>query len=561
MKNKAGIIGVILLCVLVVGCSKIGSKSPAKLAEQYMAKAQEYEAKGDQVKALKQYKLAQTVDPENQVAREKSTKIEQELNTLAEKHYRTGLTFYRQGQYAPARREFLIALRYNPEHKEAKDKLTTTGKEIEQVKRFIVHTVQPEETISTLADRYYGDYRKFHLIAAYNELEDATKVTVGQEIKIPVIEGIPIITDPAAIQTETGEAPESIPGEIITVKRFITHTVQPGESLSRLAQMYYGDYRKFDIIAKFNNLANGASVRVGQEIKIPEVQGVPFLGEGKAEETKETALTEDQPAIEEVTKRQTEEVLSKKQITIEDQTVNYRELGIELYKSKEYSDAIAEFHKVLNVHPDDQIALNYLSLAYFEKGRRSFDKEAYRQAIGEFETSLQYNKNCSDCREYINKSQEKLHANLRNDAIVLYNQKKFKEAIAKFEALAKKKPDDSVVNEYLAKTHFQQGLILFGKEDYLAARDEFKAALKYDNDCDKCEENIRKSKDAYMEIHYDKGLAYFGDQKLAEAIQEWELVYALDQNYKDVNKNLTKAKTLLERLESIKRSKSQESSQ
>ena len=66
---------------------------------------------------------------------------------------------------------------------------------------------------------------------------------------------------------------------------------------------------------------------------------------------------------------------------------------------------------------------------------------------------------------------------------------------------------------------------------------------------------------SYKEIHYEKGLAYFGDQKLAEAIQEWESVSAIDPNYKDVNKNLTKAKTLYERLESIKRSKTQESTQ
>jgi hypothetical protein len=56
-------------------------------------------------------------------------------------------------------------------------------------------------------------------------------------------------------------------------------------------------------------------------------------------------------------------------------------------------------------------------------------------------------------------------------------------------------------------------------------------------------------------------LAYFGNQKLAEAIHEWELVSELDPNYKDVNRNLTKAKALLERLENIKRSKTQETKQ
>jgi tetratricopeptide (TPR) repeat protein len=143
----------------------------------------------------------------------------------------------------------------------------------------------------------------------------------------------------------------------------------------------------------------------------------------------------------------------------------------------------------------------------------------------------------------------------------LYNQKEFKEAIVKFEAVVKNDPKDSGALAYLEKSHFQQGLILFGKEDYLAARDEFKTALEYNKNCNQCEKNIQKSEDTYKEVHYDKGLAYFGDQKLAEAIQEWESVSALDPNYKDVNKNLTKAKTLYERLESIKRSKTQENTQ
>ena len=552
MKNKAAISGVIFLIFLIAGCAGFGSKSPTQLAKEYTAKAQAYEKKGDLVEALKQYKLVLTVDPQNKLAQEKRATLEPHLNKLAEEHYRTGLKYYRQGQYPPARKEFLTALRYNPEHAEAKDKLTAARKEIEHVKRYIVHTLQADETISTLAERYYGDYRKFHLIAEYNELEDATKVTVGQEIKIPVIAGTPIIADPATIQTDTGEVPEALPGEVITVKRYIIHTVRPNESLSKLAMMYYGDYGKFDLIAKFNSIEDGTSVRVGQEIKIPEVEGLPFLVKGETEETK-TAVIPKEPAVTEAMPEKTE--------AIEDQTVNYRELGIELYNKKEYADAIIEFNKVLNVTPADKVTLNYLALAYFEKGRQSFGEKSYSQATEEFEASLKYNNDCSDCREYIKKIQKRNRANLQEDAIALYNGKKYKEAIVKFEALAKKNPKDSQVKDYLAKSHFEQGLVLFGKEDYLAARDEFKTSLQYDKNCEQCAKNIQKCEATYKEVHYDMGLAYFGDQKLADAIREWESVSAIDPNYKDVNKNLTKARTLLERLESIKRSKAQENTQ
>jgi tetratricopeptide (TPR) repeat protein len=472
MKHKTGIIGIVIVLALAIGCAGTGKKSPEQLAEEYTEKAQNFEAQGNLVEALEQYKLVLTVDPENQLAKEKSTTLEQELNKKAEEHYQVGLKFYNQGQYREARKEFLTALRLNPEHADAKDKLTATKKEIEHVTGYVVHTLQPEETISTLADKYYGDYRKFHLIAEYNELEDATKVTVGQLIKIPVIEGIPIIADPASIQTDTDKDAETSPGEIITVKRYITHTVQPEETLSKLAQMYYGDLKKYDVIGKFNNLGDGSPIRVGQELKIPEVEGLPFFAEGEVEETEMARITPQTSVPREEPKQLNKVAIEKKQITIEDQAVNYRELGIELFKNKEYKAAITEFQKVLNVNPDDSIA-----------------------------------------------------------------------------------------REYLAKSHFQQGLVIFGKEDYLVARDEFKAALQYDKDCDKCEDNIQKCEDTYKEVHYNKGLAYFGDQKLAEAIAEWEMVSSLDPNYKDVNKNLTKAKTLLERLESIKRSKAQDNKQ
>jgi tetratricopeptide (TPR) repeat protein len=558
MKTKAGIVGIIILFVWAGGCATFGTKSPKQLADDYTAKARQYEAKGDLVAALEQYKLVLTVDPENQLAQQKRKAIEPQLNKLAEEHYQSGLKFYRQGQYRPARKEFLTALRYNPDHKEAKDILTANRKELEHVNRYIVHTIQGDETISTLAERYYGDYRKFHLIAEYNELEDATKVTVGEQIKIPVIEGIPIIADPAEIQADSTAPASALSGEVIIAKRFITHIVQPEESLSKLALMYYGDYSKYDLIAKFNDIKNDSSLRVGQEIKIPEIEGLPFLAGKKAPEMKTADIPKDLEATAALTEQAKEEENLQPQMPAEDQTVNYRELGIELYKNKEYVDAINEFNKVLNVNPTDPIALNYIALAYFEKGRSSFENKAYPQAQREFETSLKYNKDCPECRQYIDQIEKKNHVSLREDAIALYNGKKFEEAIVKLEAVAQENPKDAPIQDYLAKSHFQEGLVLFGKEDYLAARDQFKASLKYDKKCDQCEKNIQKCENTYKEVHYDKGLANFGDQKLAEAIAEWESVSALDPDYKDVKKNLTKARDLLERLESIRRSKTEE---
>jgi tetratricopeptide (TPR) repeat protein len=558
---KAGILSGFFLLALLTGCAMMGSKSPEALAKDYTAKAQQFEKQGDLVEALKQYKLVLTVDPDNQLAREKIAALEPQMRKLAEKHYREGIKFYNKGQYGPARKEFLTALRYNPEHTRAKTRLAGTSKDMGQVKRYIVHTIQADESISTLAEQYYGDYRKFHLIADYNEMEDPTRVKVGQDIRIPVIEGMPIMADPGKIQTEEGASAEELSGDVIAVKRYIMHTVQPEESLSKLAMKYYGDYSKFHVIAQFNNLEDGTSVRVGQELKIPEIEGVPFQAAGDVKVTEAAVAAKATPMPEKAEEKPEAAETIEKPVSPEDQLANYRELGVELYENEEYTAAIAEFDKVLNVNPADQTARNYMSLAYREKGRQSFENKAYTKAEKEFETSLIYDPNCPDCQKYIDQIRQMDSDNLRQEAIALYDQKKYKQAIVKLEAVAKNNPNDKQTREYLEKAHFQQGLHLFGKEDYLAARDEFKTALQYNPQCDQCGKNIQKSEDIYKEVHYEKGLAFFGDQKLAEAIQEWEAVSAIDPNYKDVNKNLTKAKTLYERLESIKRSKTQESTQ
>jgi len=452
MKQKTGFIGVILVLVMVVGCAGMGKKSPDQLAEEYTAKARTYEQQGDMVEALEQYKLVLTVDPGNQPAKEKIAAISPELNTKAEEHYQTGLKFYNQGQYREANQEFLTALRYNPDHAEAKEKLTAAKEEIGQVTRYIVHILQPDETISTLADKYYGDYHKFHLIAEYNELEDATRVTVGQEIKIPVIEGMPIIADRAAIQTETGEFAESLPGEIITVKGYVLHSVQPEETLSKLAQKYYGDLTKYQVIAKFNDLEEGVPVRVGQELKIPEVEGLPFMAEGS---TNVATVPPPKPAVKEEAKEEVKKptvaAVPKKPPTVEDQIANYRELGFGLYNKKEYGDAIVEFDKVLKVRPDDAMAREYLGKSHFQQGLVLFGKEDYLGARDEFEASLKYDKDCDKCGRNIRKSEDAFKEFHYNKGLAYFGDQNLPEAIAEWESVYELDPKYKDVQKNLEK--------------------------------------------------------------------------------------------------------------
>jgi len=57
---------------------------------------------------------------------------------------------------------------------------------------------------------------------------------------------------------------------------FITHTVRPGDTCVSLAELYYGDRLRCEVIAETNRMALNASLKVGQKIRVPEIPGVPF---------------------------------------------------------------------------------------------------------------------------------------------------------------------------------------------------------------------------------------------------------------------------------------------
>jgi len=186
--------------------SESPGESREELEQKFLTKGRTFEQSGDLVAALKQFKLAATVNPDNQEAIESCHRLESALHGLAKKHYETGLNLYTKGKYDLARREFLTALRLQPDHPEVINILTSRRRI--QTKRYVEHTVKPSETLSKLAQLYYGDYRHFPLIAKYNNLTDATRIRVGQKIKIPEVGGLPFVVPEIQVNANEKECPD-----------------------------------------------------------------------------------------------------------------------------------------------------------------------------------------------------------------------------------------------------------------------------------------------------------------------------------------------------------------
>ncbi|WP_433759601.1 LysM peptidoglycan-binding domain-containing protein [Nocardia sp. CA-135398] len=110
------------------------------------------------------------------------------------------------------------------------------------------HVVVDGDTLSGIAQQFYGDAALFPVIAAANKIANPDIVEIGQVLSIP------------------------------DVTR--THVVVDGDTLSGIAQQFYGDAALFPVIAAANNIANPDIIQVGQLLSIPELAPQPGGGSG-----------------------------------------------------------------------------------------------------------------------------------------------------------------------------------------------------------------------------------------------------------------------------------------
>jgi len=470
MKTKALVSMLLVLAVVFAGCAGPDLKKDAeaddktKLAGEYVARARQQESQGDLVEALESYKLALTVDPADATAQAKQAEVEKKLNLLAAESYKQGAELQRMGKYAQARQKLLTAVRYKPDYPEAVEMLKAERLDSQQVRTFFPHVMKPGELLAHVAERYYRDYLKHYLIGAYNEVDDAAKITAGQTVKVPVVEGIACFLTPDEADALSKQHPGPLPAEVIVVKAVATHTARAGDTLAQLSQQYYGVKDKADLIAKYNNLKETSGLKPGRRLLIPQVVGAPFLGTAGGEAPRTEAVPKlsheaKEPAVEvkaEPPKEPPKETPPAAAAAPVDPTAEYRQQGIEFYKGKNYPAAITEFKKVLNVRPRDPATLQHISQAHFDLGVILFEQKSYLPAVENFKAALSFNKNCAKCEDYIRKSEDTYKDQHYNQGLANFQNEKLSEAIQEWELVQAVDPGYKDVSKNLQKARALQ---------------------------------------------------------------------------------------------------------
>lgn len=392
----------VVSAMLAAGCISLPFKKVAPpepgLVEQHIAKGENLESQHRFSSALEQYKLALTIEPGNPSATQHKKQVLSVLWNRAQDHFSKGVILDEQGKYESARKEYLSALQNWPDHKQAKEKLTPGGV-ADQTGNYITHILAEGESVSKLGLIYYGDLKTYPVIGKFNNLEDVTKVRIGQKLNIPVVKGISLAHLQQAQQA------------YINSRKVKEKTAPPPPML------------KEDTL----------EMEPPPETPIETVQ--PDLPESPSPEKEMETVIE--PAQEKMAMKETA-------------PISY-DPAIELFNKKEYAQAIPFFEAAQNEAPENESLRNYLSQSHFQLGLIQFKADQFLQAKSSFESALDYDVFCEMCPGYIEKCESTYKEKHYNLGIHYFGKEELKKAIDEWTLVKKIDPDYKEVAPNLKK--------------------------------------------------------------------------------------------------------------
>ena len=196
---KIVLIGIIFGCATPSMRATFEDGSFSTFSEHYRKKAMEYEKTGDLYRSLQSWEIVRSFQTGDQEVTNKIKDLKVKLNTLADEHFNKGVSHYKNNGVRASRNEFLLALRYNPEHEEALEYLKNklAGED------FRMYEVKKGDTFKEIARKIYDDPQKEFLIAYFNDMGKDAKLIPETTLRLPVLESIPKkkVTDIKQTQT------------------------------------------------------------------------------------------------------------------------------------------------------------------------------------------------------------------------------------------------------------------------------------------------------------------------------------------------------------------------
>lgn len=317
--QNISMLSIIMLLSQCAGLPEAPQGVTVPLSERCQARAMEYEKRGELQMSLFNLRVASELRPGDREIAGKIADLQATIEKEAERHFEKGLAFYKDNSFNAARKEFLIALRYNPYHKEAldhlKNRLTGEG--------YTAYQVKEGDTPRSIARGVYKDPEKDFIISYFTGTDTKAKLVPGTILRLPVLEA-ELIREFIDIEEELLKAKDSV------------RTKDFEKVLSIVGKILEYDPENKDAA----DLANASYYEIGERLRVEK----KYIASLKMLNRVSSGHEGIKEAISDVT-----ECLRK------EAEIHYR-VGVTHFLNEELEEAIKEWEQTLALNPDHQKA-------------------------------------------------------------------------------------------------------------------------------------------------------------------------------------------------------------
>jgi tetratricopeptide (TPR) repeat protein len=237
------------------------------------------------------------------------------------------------------------------------------------------------------------------------------------------------------------EALQSEAGEV----EFITHTVKQGETLASLAERYYGDRSRLEVIWETNQLPPHPKLVAGMTLKIPEIPGVPFIHP----EAKRPAPPVATPAVPSVPRGEAPPGEAVKEEAAKEEAAKdeYTRVNPLLAEAREalersdYGDALSGIDRFLAGNPDNQEGLTVKKQALYQQGKSYLAGQRWEESFRTLTQLARLEPNYQDTAALLKQARARAIEQHYREGVRLYRQEKPAEAIVEWRAVLALDPE------------------------------------------------------------------------------------------------------------------------
>jgi tetratricopeptide (TPR) repeat protein len=219
--------------------------------------------------------------------------------------------------------------------------------------------------------------------------------------------------------------------------RFVPHTVKAGETLATIAERYYGDRARSEVIWETNQLPPNPRLAAGMLLKIPEIPGVPFVLpelRPRPPPPADAVARPEAPAPDPGRPSVTEPV-----VEINPLLVGAREA----LEKGEYQVALADVDRVLASNAQNPDAAELKKAVLYGLGKTQLGQRKYDESARTLTQLARLAPNYQDSPALLRQARERAAQQHYAQGLQLYREEKLEEAIVQWKAVLEYEPEHS----------------------------------------------------------------------------------------------------------------------